>query len=249
MASLNAHLAVQPTEIWHQQMGHMSIPALWRYTSAVSGLSLDSPSDHDSSSPCPGCELGKHTRLPFPGSNKRSKKRLQIVHSDLARPLQVRSLHGAHYIATFIDDYSCHGVVYFLHTKDQCADVFKKFLAWAELQTSDKLLTLHSDRRGKYILRTLQTLLKDRGIEHKLTMPGTPQQNRVAEHWNHTIFDKVRDIASSLAPEVTSLYVTTWVRVGVNRAQALYDTVVSSTFHLFPLVSIEFWTMHSASFS
>ena len=192
MASLNAHLAVQPTEIWHQRMGHMSIPALRRYTSAVSGLSLDSPSDHDSSSPCPGCELGKHTRLPFPGSNKRSEKRLQIVHSDLAGPLQVRSLHGAHYIATFIDDYSRHGVVYFLRTKDQCADAFKKFLAWAELQTSDKLLALHSDRGGEYISRALQTLLKDRGIEHKLTMPGTPQQNGVAERWNRTIFDKVR---------------------------------------------------------
>ena len=57
------------------------------------------------------------------------------------------------------------------------------------------------------------------------------------------------DIASSSAPEITSTYVMTWVRVGVNRAWALYDTVVSSMFHLFPLVSIEFWTMHSANFS
>ena len=57
------------------------------------------------------------------------------------------------------------------------------------------------------------------------------------------------DIASSSAPEVTSSYVTTWVRVGVNRARALYDTVVSSVFHPFPFVSIEFWTMYSASFS
>ena len=50
------------------------------------------------------------------------------------------------------------------------------------------------------------------------------------------------------APEVTSSYVTTWVRVGVNRARALYDTVVSSVFHRLPFASIEFWTMHSASF-
>ena len=59
----------------------------------------------------------------------------------------------------------------------------------------------------------------------------------------------VSDIASSSAPEVTSSYVTTWVRVGVNRAQVLYDTVVSSVFHMFPFASIEFWTMYSASFS
>ena len=59
----------------------------------------------------------------------------------------------------------------------------------------------------------------------------------------------IDDIALSSAPEVTSSYVTTWVRVGVNRARALYDTIVSSMFSLLPLVSIEFWTMHSASFS
>ena len=57
------------------------------------------------------------------------------------------------------------------------------------------------------------------------------------------------DIVLSSAPEVTSSYVTTWVRVGVNRAQALYDTVVSSGFHTLLFVSIEFWTMHSAYFS
>ena len=60
---------------------------------------------------------------------------------------------------------------------------------------------------------------------------------------------RVCDIALSSAPEVTSSYVTTWVRVGVNRAQALYDTVVSSGFHTLLFVSIEFWTMHSAYFS
>jgi hypothetical protein len=45
------------------------------------------------------------------------------------------------------------------------------------------------------------------------------------------------DITLSSAPEVTSSYVMTWVRVGVNRARALYDTVVSSTFCEFPLSS------------
>jgi hypothetical protein len=43
------------------------------------------------------------------------------------------------------------------------------------------------------------------------------------------------DIASSSAPEVTSSYVTTWVRVGVNRARACTIQVVSSMFHSVPL--------------
>ena len=49
--------------------------------------------------------------------------------------------------------------------------------------------------------------------------------------------DVVCDIALSSAPEVTSSYVTTWVRVGVNRARSLYDT---SSFQYIPLCSVCF---------
>ena len=36
------------------------------------------------------------------------------MHSNLAGLMQVQSIQGMLYIATFIDDYSRHGVVYFL---------------------------------------------------------------------------------------------------------------------------------------
>ena len=57
------------------------------------------------------------------------------------------------------------------------------------------------------------------------------------------------DIASSSAPEVTSSYVTTWVRVGVNRARACTIQVASSIFCSVPPASIKFWTMYSTVFS
>ena len=63
------------------------------------------------------------------------------------------------------------------------------------------------------------------------------------------IYETSADIALSSAPEVTSSYVTTWVRVGVNRARACTIQVVSSMFRDVPFVSAEFWTMHSAGFS
>ena len=58
----------------------------------------------------------------------------------------------------------------------------------------------------------------------------------------------IGDIVSSSAPEVTSSYVTIWVRVGVNRARALYDTVVSRMFCLFPLSSGQCFPPVSLSF-
>ena len=39
------------------------------------------------------------------------------MHSNLAGLMQIQSIQGTFYIATFIDDYSRHRVVYFLKTK------------------------------------------------------------------------------------------------------------------------------------
>jgi hypothetical protein len=183
-------------DLWHAHMGHMSYQALKRYSDFVKGIALN-PFTDPAQTPCAGCELRKQSRTSFPGSSKRSDQRLRIVHSDLAGPLQTRSIQGSSYIATFIDDYSRHGVVYFLKTKDQCAAVFKKFLAWAENQTTDHLLALHSDHGGEYISRAMRSILDQKGIVHKLTMPHSPQQNGVAERWNCTILDKARAMLHS----------------------------------------------------
>ena len=37
---------------------------------------------------------------------------------------------------------------------------------------------------------TVETLMNERGIEHHLTMPGSPQQNGKAEQFNHTVKEK-----------------------------------------------------------
>ena len=185
-----------PIDLWHNRMGHMSHNALKRYKDSVKGIDIDSSVDPNQS-PCPGCELGKQTRLSFHGSSKRSDRRLRIIHSDLAGPMQTRSIQGSLYIATFIDDYSRHRVVYYLKTKDQCVAAFKKFLAWAENQTSERMLALHSDRGGEYLSSAVRSILDEKGIEHKLTMPHSPQQNGLAERWNRTLLDKARALMHS----------------------------------------------------
>ena len=189
----SAHTSI---DLWHARMGHMSYSALKRHADSVKGIALDPSADHNDV-PCPGCELGKQSRLPFSESSKRSASRLRIIHSDLAGPMQICSIQGSLYIATFIDDYSRHGVVYFLKSKDQCVLAFKKFLAWAKNQTSNRLLALHSDRGGEYLSGAMRSILDEKGIEHKLTMPHSPQQNGVAERWNRTILDKAHALLHS----------------------------------------------------
>ena len=132
--SLNLHVKSATTSLdtWHQQMGHMSYSALKLHgPSALKGMDL-SGSNLAVPMVCHGCETGKSTRQPFSSAQDKSTQILDIVHSDLAGPMQTNSLQGSSYFATFIDDYSRHAVVYYLRTKDQYVQALKKFLAWAE---------------------------------------------------------------------------------------------------------------------
>ena len=104
-------------------MGHMSHDALKSHSPlALQGLDL-SGADMAISTLCHGCETGKSTHKPFPSSSKKATQILELVHLDLAGPMQTKSLQGSYYTATFIDDYSSHAVIYFLKKKDQ-------FLFW-----------------------------------------------------------------------------------------------------------------------
>jgi transposase InsO family protein len=152
---------------------------------------MDLDSSTTAPSVCRGCEVGKSTRKPFSvSSTKRTSAILEVVHSDLAGPMQTKSLQGSYYTATFIDDHSKLAVVYFIASKDQFAKVFNMYLSWAETQTTLKLKALHSDCGGEYMAKAVQDTLKQRGIEHHLTMPGSPQSNGKAERFNRTITDK-----------------------------------------------------------
>jgi hypothetical protein len=72
---------------------------------------------------CERFTLGKMNIDEFP-SNPNRKKRyvLDLVHTDVYRPIQTRSLGGAFYFLLFIDDCTRYTWVYFLRRK---SDVFK----------------------------------------------------------------------------------------------------------------------------
>src|SRR5260370_24229984 len=120
-------------------MGHMSYAALKAHgPSAVQGMDFSS-STMDIPTICHGCELGKSTCKPFPGSTKTTSRILEIVHSYLAGPMQTKSIQGSSYIATFVNDHSCHVVIYFLKTKNQFLAALQRLLSWAETQTGATL--------------------------------------------------------------------------------------------------------------
>src|SRR6202158_6036634 len=190
---LNTHTKSAATTLhtWHQRMGHISHNALKTYSpSATTGMDFNGSATTDTPV-CSGCEFGKSTCQPFSASTtQRTSRIFEVVHSDLAGPMQTKSIQGSAYTATFIDNHSKLAVVYFLKSKDQFVKALQTYLAWGETQMSSKLRALHSDRGSEYMAGQVQDILKQRGIEHHLTMPGSPQSNGKAERFNRTIMDK-----------------------------------------------------------
>jgi hypothetical protein len=164
-------------ETWHQCMGHLSYETVKAIDNAeplsVYGLKLHGLQKDDT--PCHGCQLGKSHHLPFPTSSKHAENPLEIVHSDLVGPFQMNSIQGNKYFATFIDDCSKITVITYMKSKDQFKQAFINYKAWAENQLSHTIKCLHSDRGGKYVNNDLKHILQEAGVEHRLTVPHSPQ--------------------------------------------------------------------------
>jgi hypothetical protein len=60
---------------------------------------------------CEHCLAGKATKLPF-GKVKKASSLLQLIHSDICGPMNVREIHGGNYFTIFIDD--LHRLVMFI---------------------------------------------------------------------------------------------------------------------------------------
>ena len=91
---------------------------------------------------CEGCEFGKSHRKPFPPSEKRATRPLELVHTDEDGPMRTKSISGHSYFVTFLDDYTGVGFAYFLKHKNEAAAKFLEFKAWAETQTRHKIKTV-----------------------------------------------------------------------------------------------------------
>ena len=77
--------------------------------------------------------------------------------------------------------------IYLLKTKGEAFDKFKNFQALVENQQNKKIKRIRSDNRGEFTSKKFKQHLQDCGIQHKTTVPYTPQQNGVSERSNRTI--------------------------------------------------------------
>ncbi|KAH6930029.1 hypothetical protein HPB50_008100 [Hyalomma asiaticum] len=90
------------------------------------------------------------------------------------------------------EDYSRYTVVYPMKAKNEVLQNFDKYRRLVENIHNTKVKTLRSDNGGEYVSKEFKMYLANHGIKHQLTVPGTPEQNGVAERMNQTLLDMKR---------------------------------------------------------
>lgn len=142
---------------------------------------------------CEPCLAGKATKKPF-GKASRALGTLDLIHSDICGPMNVKARNGAIYFLTLIDDYSRYGYVFLLSHCHEALDVFKRFVLEVETKLDRRVKTLRTDRGREYLLDMFKSFCEEKGIDRHLMIPYTPQQNGVVERRNHTLLDMVRSM-------------------------------------------------------
>ena len=151
--------------LWHRRFGHLGAGNLEKLARGelVSGF------DYDTSKKlkfCEPCIDGKQHRLPFPKKGgERADDILQLVHSHVCGKIEVKSLSGAEYFVTFIDDRSTYVWAYVLKHKSEVLEKFTEWNALVEKSRGKKVVkVLRSDNGGEYKSNDFDDLLKKNGI-------------------------------------------------------------------------------------
>ena len=145
---------------------------------------------------CESCIQGKQHKATFPVRSdcEKTKEPLDLVHSDVCGKINCKSVSGAEYFLTFVDDKTRYTWVYVLKRK---SDVFAKFKEWkVERLTGRKLKVFRTDNGGEFTSGEFEEYLQHEGVKHELTVPKCPQQNGVAERLNRTLVEMVRSMLS-----------------------------------------------------
>ena len=181
---------ISQSDLWHQRLAHTNyvvIRALPTETTGGPDQKLQLPSKV-----CDGCEKGKSKHLPFPPSTSRAKHVLDLVHSDLDE-MSSASIDGYIYTATYLDDHSRYGMMFFLKNKSEQFGAFKTYKAWAERHTDRQLKCIQTDRGGEFLKSESQDRSSDRGQAHTRFEGGTHENRTERNETSYGIRERERE--------------------------------------------------------
>jgi hypothetical protein len=205
------------------------------------------PLDFSDLGHCIECIKGKYVKHIKKTGATRSSGVLEIIHTDICGSFNVKYVDGFNSFITFIDNFSFYGYIYPIHERSEALDKFKIFKAEVENQHNVKIKVVHSDRGGEYYGRhtpygqisgPFAKFLEENGIVAQYSLPYEPQQNGVAERWNHTLMKMVRSMLSN-----SMLPLNLWIEALKTAAHIIIHVPSKSV----PKTPYELWTGRKTS--
>ena len=117
--------------------------------------------DYESVDACEPCLMGKMTKTPFFGTMERATDLLEIIHTDVCGPMNIKARNKYYYFLTFTDDLSRYEYIYLMKHK---SEKFKVFQSEVENHRDKKIKFLRSDHRDEYLSYEFGLQLKQCGI-------------------------------------------------------------------------------------
>lgn len=139
---------------------------------------------------CDVCVQGKFTQSRNRKPDVRAKSPLELIHTDLAGPIDPKFREGYRYALSFTDDHSSAVFVYFLKHKSDTVDATERFLA--DIAPYGNVTCIRSDNGAEFTGQGYQVLLCRNRIRHETSAPYSPHQNGTAERNWRTLFDMAR---------------------------------------------------------
>ena len=196
-------------ELWHRRLAHLGADNVKKLVPRSTGinLQLESSSTADSST-CQGCVFGKQTKIISRTPQRRATNCMELLYTDIGRPITPPSVGGANYYVTFTDDFSRTTWIYFLKAKDECLGRLKELTRLLQTETGLKVKRIRSDNRGEYSSNASKDFYSQKGIQWEPTVPYAPEQDRVSERVNRPLKDRTRSVLAQ-----TQLPKALWAKI------------------------------------
>jgi transposase InsO family protein len=152
----------------------------------VEGMKITGKKEFD----CGVCVMGKMTQPRNRKPDRRATKILELVHCDLAGPVDPIAKEGFRYALAFVDDYSGIVMIYFIRHESDTLKATETFLA--DSSPYGKIKCIRSDNGTEFISEAFENLLIKHFIKHEKSAPYSPHQNGTVGRVWRSIFDMAR---------------------------------------------------------
>ena len=158
----------------HARMGHLNLQDLRKLPDIADGVTLHAKD----AAFCDACALGKSARKPVAkAAQPRNTKPGELIHSDMAGPMEVPSLGGKRFAIVFIDDATRWTEVFLTASKTELAACLQEYVAaMASIGAAAPFVighgtTLQSDNGGEYRSKSFTALCARLRITQRFCPP------------------------------------------------------------------------------